>query len=171
MGTFYTSNATKQEVINGILRVDGTEKFAHYTLDHSLRGNQLWVLTEVTNKETNESENHIQLFLLSKCQGDWGYKPMCESMHPYYYDCPQKFLKQAPVKNQEWRDKVLAKAKSKSRKFQTGEIYNLVNVSSTWMEDHGDRVKITSLKPLIGVTSKSCTAVRLRRNQVGEVAK
>lgn len=60
-------------------------------LDHSLRGNCLWVLAKPQLQEP-----FIGLFLLQCHDGCWGYKDMDESMGPYYHDCPLKFLEQAP---------------------------------------------------------------------------
>lgn len=48
----------------------------------------------------------IRFDLLESYKGDWGYKPMDESMYPYYFDCPLAFLAMAPVASQAWRDKV-----------------------------------------------------------------
>lgn len=40
--------------------------------------------------------------------GDWGYQDMCESMHPFYYSCPLKYLDMVPVACEEWREGVRA---------------------------------------------------------------
>jgi len=38
----------------------------------------------------------------------WAYKPMGEECHPYYYNCPEKYLKMVPeIQCQEWRDEVV----------------------------------------------------------------
>lgn len=60
-------------------------------LDYSLRGNCLWVLAKPQSLEP-----FIALFLLQCDRGCWGYKDMDESCGPCYYDCPLKFLEQAP---------------------------------------------------------------------------
>lgn len=40
--------------------------------------------------------------------GRWGYKAMDESVHPYYFSCPKRYLTMAPEVCPEWREKVLA---------------------------------------------------------------
>lgn len=50
---------------------------------------------------------------LMRCdQGEWGYKPLDESMGPYYYSCPVSYLKLVPPDqfggNEEWREGVVA---------------------------------------------------------------
>jgi hypothetical protein len=38
----------------------------------------------------------------------WGYKPMEEGMHPYYYNCPLSYLELVPVASEAWRIGVMA---------------------------------------------------------------
>ena len=79
-----------------------TELKRHYEVsDHSLRGNQLWMIVKRQDKEPI-----IALYLLASQGGCWGYTDMAEEDHPYYYSCPLNFLKKVPVMNQSWRDKV-----------------------------------------------------------------
>ncbi|MCK5431218.1 MAG: hypothetical protein KAJ03_00670, partial [Gammaproteobacteria bacterium] len=40
--------------------------------------------------------------------GEWGYKPLSEAEHPYYYTCPLSYLKLAPPTSPEWREMVRA---------------------------------------------------------------
>jgi hypothetical protein len=61
-------------------------------LDHSVRGGRLWVLIQPDGHEPV-----IGLFLLERdSDGCWGRKDMDESMGPYYYDCPLRWLERAP---------------------------------------------------------------------------
>ena len=114
MGTsYFTDGRDKQSAIDTLLRVEESEKFIHNTLKHSVRGNQLWTVEEATNKETGVKSRIIALYLMSKDDGNWGYKPLCESMHPYYYNCPLSYLKMVPVKNQNWRDVVIKRHNEK----------------------------------------------------------
>lgn len=71
-------------------------------IEKKLVGSHLWVLVE------NEVEGStlIGLYLLSKSGGKWGYKPLSESEHPYYYSCPLSFLAKAPELCPAWRKKV-----------------------------------------------------------------
>lgn len=45
----------------------------------------------------------IGLNLLITRKKRWCYKSMQESDHPYYYDCPEKFLPMAEVSSDVWR--------------------------------------------------------------------
>lgn len=73
----------------------------------------LWAVFEhtVIIKATGEttSKRFISCHLLEYWPGDrrgWAYKPLDEEMEPYYYNCPERYLKMVPVANQEWRDEV-----------------------------------------------------------------
>jgi hypothetical protein len=110
MGWYYCFK-TKEDLVADLVSAGGGN---HETLASSVRGNKLWVV-----KATGDGKKYIGLYLMS---GDgqnpwkWGYKPMDESMHPYYYDVPLKFLDMAPVANQGWRDAVKAQAADKVAK-------------------------------------------------------
>lgn len=65
------------------------------------------VFTNSDGSETKPPERFIRCDLLRCTSGEWGYKDMCESMGPYYYNCPQKYLDMVPeVANASWREKV-----------------------------------------------------------------
>ena len=84
-------------------------------LKHCYRGNVfsgvLWSVWERTfmqdDKESQPSQRWITCDLLRCQQGDWGYKDMDESMHPFYYSCPLGYLALVPIEryggNEEWR--------------------------------------------------------------------
>lgn len=88
-------------------------------LAHCYRGNVfsgvLWSVWERTftkdDEEAQPTERWIQCDLL-QYQRDygWGYKDMEESMGPYYFSCPQKYLDMVPLDvyggNPEWRAEV-----------------------------------------------------------------
>ncbi len=91
---FETHPTSKANYINEILARNfaPTNPRAVCTLlDHSLRGNCLWILAKPQSMEP-----FIALFLLECHDGCWGYKDMDESSGPYYHSCPLKFLNQAP---------------------------------------------------------------------------
>jgi hypothetical protein len=76
-------------------------------LAHSVRGNVLYAVGQnFTAGEPERFEDRwIFVCLLRKDRGyGWGYKDMDESMGPYYYNCPLKFLDMAPVACEEWRE-------------------------------------------------------------------
>lgn len=80
-----------------------------------VRGDTLWQVIE-----TPETR-FIACNLLGTIDGEWGYKDMCESMHPYRYHCPLSYLELAPVASEEWREGVRqyhAEQSGKSKKWR-----------------------------------------------------
>lgn len=84
-------------------------------LARCLVGNVLWSVWERTytlsGAETEPSARWIRCDLLARIGGGiWGYKPLDESMHPYYYSCPLSYLELVPLDRyggcQEWREGV-----------------------------------------------------------------
>src|SRR5574337_719100 len=61
---------------------------------------------EVMGHAAGESVCYIGCHLLESSGGDWGYKSLDESVHPYYYSCPLRYLDMAPVQSPEWRERV-----------------------------------------------------------------
>lgn len=72
----------------------------------------LWSVWEVKvlkpdGSEAQPAERWICCHLVKIHNGEWGYKDMEESVHPYYYSCPLGYLELAPeVKCEEWRKEV-----------------------------------------------------------------
>lgn len=100
MGWYYcetNKNALVEELTKTNRSEDG--KRVHLTLAKSVRGNTLYTVHEILSYENGEekSERYIGVYLLSQQGGDWGYKPMDESMGPCVYDCPLKFFELAPI--------------------------------------------------------------------------
>jgi len=114
MGWYYTDGASKQDIISELI-TDGQlhqEKgFYRKCLEHSVRGNELysvWTLCDRDNQEIDIDNRWIGVDILTADKDGWGYKPMDESVHPYYYRCPLKFLKMVTrVACQDWRDEVI----------------------------------------------------------------
>jgi hypothetical protein len=82
-------------------------------LEHTVRGNRVWVLAEYAQGE-KVGQRFIALFLLSYHDREWAYKDMDESCGPCQYDCPISFIKRArevdaPIGDyaKEWREKVI----------------------------------------------------------------
>ena len=110
-------------------------------LDYSVRGRCLWTVWETTQTRVGASEpfivrRWIGLDLISKDSSGYGYKDMDESVHPYYYDCPLKFLDMVPeVASQDWRDGVREfhagkKAQGKKKAaIKVGDTLKLVNTT------------------------------------------
>ncbi len=125
-----TASWSSQRVVDGVpVVVAGT------CLAHSLRGKCLWTVWEVIKTYINGNmppivHRFIGLDLLSKDGRTYGYKDMEESVHPYYYDCPLKYLDMVPeVASQEWRDGVRAyhAKKNAKAKIAVGDTVKLVN--------------------------------------------
>ena len=112
MGWLYFSEySEKAQIVERLVK--GTKK-------HRVVGNQLWYIA--TNQESGS--DYIGLCLLSKYEGEWGYKSMSESMGPYYYNCPMSFLKateNSAHKDNDWREKVLATNNKKNISLKAGD--------------------------------------------------
>jgi len=88
-------------------------------LAHCFRGNTysgvLWAVWERTFTKDGQTIQPTERWItcdLLRYQRDygWGYKDMDESMHPYYFSCPAKYLNMVPLDqyggNAEWRESV-----------------------------------------------------------------
>ncbi|HBO3954615.1 hypothetical protein [Pseudomonas aeruginosa] len=115
MGWLFSSR-TRSELIQDLIRPEDTARASVRVLVHALRGNVLWSVSEVTAKTTGvhpdlapgESMRFIRCDLLQRSGGEWGYKAMDESMAPYYYSCPLRYLDMAKELSPGWREKVRA---------------------------------------------------------------
>ncbi|HCF6594763.1 hypothetical protein SAMN05216577_111182 [Pseudomonas citronellolis] len=115
MGWLFSSR-TRSELVQDLIRPEDTARASVRVLVHTLRGNVLWSVTEVTAKTTGvhpdlspgESMRYIRCDLLQRSGGEWGYKVMDESMAPYYYSCPLRYLDMAKELSPTWREKVRA---------------------------------------------------------------
>ena len=106
MGTFYKTGATKADVVREITAPYHSDTGSVYrTLKHKVVDDALYAVKEATAPDGSTGTN-IVVYVLSQHHGSWGYKPMDECMHPYWYACPFSFLKLAPVTSQAWRDGV-----------------------------------------------------------------
>ena len=88
-------------------------------LAHCYRGNTfsgvLWSVWERTfttdDVESSPKQRWIQCDLVRYQQDAWGYKDMEESMGPYYFSCPLKYLGMVPLDvyggNASWREQVI----------------------------------------------------------------
>ena len=103
---------SRQDQVNEILR--DYKKEPRRLIKHwsTCFGKRLWVAYEYGDQGTG-----ICLHLLDKDrQGYWGYKDICETMGPYYYDCPKEAIALTNGFNGnanaiEWRAKVMARNK------------------------------------------------------------
>jgi hypothetical protein len=147
MGWLFTANATRQSIIDGLIKHETNEHVSWETLRHCTRGNVLWSVVKVTNRNEGITKIIIGCHLLEKSVEkygqrkviSWGYKSMDESMYPSYYTCPLSYLKEAPVACEEWRDKV----KQYYRKYNIGDRLILEHCKIP-------HLNIFSTKPLLG---------------------
>lgn len=80
---------SKQSMVNHCID-ESTWGAKTEVIKHSVRGNHVWVLV----KDKASEEISVVLFLISKFNdGEWGYKDLCDSSGPFYYDCPVSFIK------------------------------------------------------------------------------
>lgn len=127
--TTSTAWDTRAKLVSDLMKPYGHETKSSKPLTYCLRGNILWSVWEIADscREPVKTERFIRCDLLcnyGKGEG-WGYKGMTESMHPYYYTCPLKYLDMAPVARPEWRDKVKAYHDKQSLVLRPGLIVEL----------------------------------------------
>jgi hypothetical protein len=124
MGWFYTVGGSRKQLIEELTesrenkRDDGllikTSCLAHAYRGDSFSG-VLWTVFERRffrdEIEVEKPLRWIGCDLIHCNKGDWGHKPMCEQMGPYYYSVPLRFLKMVPIEkyggNAKWRETVL----------------------------------------------------------------
>lgn len=157
MGWSYTIGQSKQRLIQERINPQGIDGHVYKSLAHCIRGNCLWQVIEHTFP-SGVSKKFIALDLLSNEGGDgWGYKDMDESVGPYYYSCPLRYLQMVPVANQEWRHQVVA---YHGRRNQHLQLYQLVKLTN------GESYRVTNLKPLRGQSLKDGRVYRIPRRML-----
>lgn len=144
MGWLFKQGYDKTSLIQHLVKPEENEQRRWETLAHCVRGNVLWSVISITEKQANRSLRIIACHLLAS-HGDgygWGYKDMDESMHPYYYSCPLKYLEMVPdVANESWRQGV--RDYHRLRNVNVGQKVALIGTTIPW-------VNIVSCRPLIG---------------------
>lgn len=109
---WYFSHQSRSELIAELIAPRETERISAQIIAHALRGNVLWSVAEMTAKvdgvhrdlAPGQSLRYIRCDLLERSGDQWGYKPLDESMHPYYYSCPLGYLAMAPEQSAAWRE-------------------------------------------------------------------
>lgn len=115
MGWLYSSRS-RSELIHHLIQPEDNPHVSTRVIAHTLRGNVLWSVVELTAKvegvhrdlAAGESLRYIRCDLLQRSGGQWGYKDLRESVHPFYYTCPLSYLDMVPVASPEWREHVHA---------------------------------------------------------------
>ncbi|HEV2680823.1 hypothetical protein [Paraburkholderia aspalathi] len=107
---------SRHELIQQLIEPTDNGPLRSNVIAHALRGNVLWSVVHVTDQGDgalpglthDDGYCYIRCDLLQRSGDQWGYKPMDESMHPYYYSCPLSYLAMAPEQSAEWREGVRA---------------------------------------------------------------
>ena len=105
MGSF-SGYYSRNDVVTDIVNQYTSERFSIIDRKATNFGRHLWMLIQ-----PKEGPSFICLFKLSSYGGDWGYKPIDESMGPVYWDCPVSLIQQADPPTTEyateWRDTIM----------------------------------------------------------------
>lgn len=163
MGWLFIEGTSKRDLITKLTSTEENHHRRWETLSHSVRGNVIWSVVELTNKDQQYSWRFITCYLLrSDRKYGWGYKEMEESMGPNHYSCPLKYLKMVPEANANanWREAVREYHHQRNRRVEIGQRISLVNATIPW-------VIITSTKPLLGLFNGEC--YRVPRRMLGKV--
>jgi len=148
VGSYFTNGATRADVIAELTEEKISEDRIFRTLRKCFRGNTMYALHE--SGKPGEVSKWICVYLLIRGgEYHWGYKPIEESMGPYYFDCPVSYLDEADATTSqsaiEWRAEVRRLAAIRSSiKPKVGEVWSLTNGCTV------KRIRITSLRPLRG---------------------
>lgn len=124
MGWLFREDITRKELISD--RTESWERKSDETtvqsecLAHCFRGGGfsgvLWAVWErrfiKDGEDIEPKQRWITCDLIQyRRDSGWGYKDLDESMHPYYYSCPLKYLDLVPIDhyggNAEWRAEVM----------------------------------------------------------------
>lgn len=147
MGWLFLNNRSKSDLVTELTATEESEARRWETVAHCVRGNVLWTVVDFTDKAKAVCKRVITCHLLERgADGrSWGYKSMDESVHPYYYSCPLKYLEMAPdTANEDWRIEVRRyHADRAPRKVKKGQKVQIVGSAIPW-------VVIRSLRPLLG---------------------
>ena len=104
---------SRDQLIGWLIAPQETDRARSEIIDHTLVGDVLWSVVRVTAKQAGvmnlaagESYCFIDCHLLEPSGNAWGYKSLEESMHPYHYSCPLRYLDMAPMQCATWRARV-----------------------------------------------------------------
>lgn len=114
-----------------------TEKKTNRVLKSTMVGKMYYAAIETTYKEVPKREVWAAVFITgtnSKDYYNFGYKDMDETMHPYYYDCPNSILELLTETDNEnartWREKCREQNAKKKQERKSGDSLNNLPVGS-----------------------------------------
>ncbi|WP_417737730.1 hypothetical protein [Rosistilla oblonga] len=133
MGWLFREDITRKELIADITksweRQSGDTLVQTECLAKCFRGGSfsgvLWAVLErrfiKNGEEVQPKQRWITCDLIEYRRGSgWGNKSMDESMHPYYFSCPLKYLNMVPIDefggNAEWRPEVMKRHEKRRAK-------------------------------------------------------
>ena len=149
MGWLYCSSSRSDLIAH--LKRDVATSTNLTPIDYSAAGSFLYCLVDVHATETEPAYKTILVFKMAGGGGSphysWGYKDMDESMGPYAYTCPLKFLDASTCDNPtaiEWRAACRAEHARKaqiakgSKSLKIGLVYIFNDAPDTpWFETQG----------------------------------
>ncbi len=160
MGWTFTQGAERADIIARQIRSWDNDTHAGRIVRHCLKGNVLWTVQELTDKQAGTVKRFIGCDLLERERGyGWGYKDLCESMHPYYYTCPLAYLDMVPVACDGWRYGVREYHARQKRPLRVGATYTLIGRTVPYVE-------VVSVRPLRGCFN-GCT-YRVSKSYIGD---
>jgi len=176
MGWLYLYECdTKASIREHILR-DLTSDNEHGTrrvLKHRTVGNHLWLAYESVPKSPEyKPVRCVVLCLLAKDKGHWGYKDMDETMHPYFYDCPNAIVEATgPTTHEQalkWRAKVdeyHAQKKAKRELFKKVKVGVVVELKGCTP----NTFRVSNLAPFQGYEVTTGRLYRLKKSKLNAV--
>lgn len=159
MGWLFQCGASRADIIHCCTQPEDNDHARWTTLAYCTKGNVLWTVYEVFNKQSSETKRFIGCILIARASEGWGYKNMSESMGPCYYSCPLSYLDMAPEADSDWRQRVREHHARMSRTVAIGDVWSLPGCSIP-------QITICSVRPLRGFYEG--TRYRLKRKQLGE---
>lgn len=123
MGTFYSDHTGNlKSFVQSMLSTNSS------AVDFAVVGSVAYILFEFEDPHKAGCRvRTIEVWKLTKRDGEVGYKPISEYMGPYYWDCPKRLLDRCtpttcPTANQ-WRTKcaVIRQAKARVRRLKVGQ--------------------------------------------------
>jgi hypothetical protein len=156
MGWLYCSSSRADLILH--LKRDVATSTNLTPIDFSLAGNFLYALVDIHPTETRPAYKTILVFKLAGGNSEsphyrWGYKDMDESMGPYAYTCPLKFLDASTCDNPgaiAWREACRAEHAKKaliakgSKSLKVGLVYTFNDVPDTpWFDTQGKNFQLS----------------------------
>jgi hypothetical protein len=177
MGWTSIPGYTKSQIIREVTRTGPNSEL----VETSVKGNCVWMVSRIYHPDGTLKSQGIILYLLEKLDGDWGYKGIDETSHPYYYSVPKSWLKRYPLigdfcdrskeSSAEWRAKVRSHAadqaaeRSVRASLTAGDRFMLRNVGPKY---DGSVATVVNPRPLRVTLTGHRGYFGVRSSQIGE---